>query len=311
MEEGVKQINERVSMIAVPQAYGHPITASYLVKGEKTALIEAAFGTSAPNLVKAIERVGVNPADIDYIFTTHFHIDHTSAMGALLKSCPRIKVVIHYAAYKILTDPARMVRGARGVFGDAVKLFEPVAPVPIDRIIRVSGGEVFDLGNGVGLEIIHTPGHAPDHIAIYERQTRTLFPGDGICMYSSEIPVFIPVCGGGAYDAEEVKRSLGLLTGLNLNRVCTPHAGVIPLDSKEFLNKCIKSLDKWREEINEMLERGQTYSEILRTCEEEMIIKRAGYSSPTELPEYFRKYWLPILPKLVVQGFMANILWKF
>ncbi len=311
MEEGVKQINEQVYMMAVPQAYGHPITASYLVKGEKTALIEAAFGASVPNLLKAIEGVGVEPADIEYLFTTHSHLSHASALGALLKSCPRAKVVAHSATSKLLMTPAKIMKGAGNVLGDAVKLFGPVEPVPKDKISMVSGGEAFDLGNGVGLEIIRTPGHAPDHVAIYEKLTRTLFPGDGVCMYSSEIPVLIPICWWGAYDVEGVKKSLGRLTKLNLNHVCTPHAGVVPLDPKEFLNKCMESIDKWRDEINAMLERGQTYSGILRACEEEMITKRAGYSSPDQLPEYFQKYWLPILPKLVVQGFMANILWKF
>lgn len=311
MEEGVKHVNDRVSMIAVPQAYGHPITASYLIKGEKTTLIEAAFGASVSNLVKAIERAGANPSDIEYIFITHSHLTHASAVGALLRLCPRAKAIMHSLTFKLLSSPAKMIWNAREVIGDAVKLFEPVEPVPKDRFKVVKGGEAFELGNGVTLEIIPTPGHVRDHIAIYERLTKSLFPGDAVCLYSREIPVYIPICWKAPYDVDGVKKSLRRLTGLNLNYICTPHAGVIPLDSKEFLNKCMESIDTWHDEINGMLERGKTYSEILRTCEEEMIARRAGYSSPDELPEYFRKYWLPILPKLLVQGFMAHILWKF
>jgi glyoxylase-like metal-dependent hydrolase (beta-lactamase superfamily II) len=311
MEEGVKEINERVYMLAVPQAYGHPITASYLVRGEKTAIIEAAFGASVPDLVKAVEGTGVNPADVEYVFTTHSHLGHASGLGGLLKSCPNAKAVMHSGTSKLLTKPAKLVRDARSVFGDAIKLFEPVEPVPAGLVTTVGGGETFDLGDGVSLEIIRAPGHAPDHIAIYERSTKTLFPGDGVCMYSPEIPAFIPVCWWGPYDTEGVKKSLGALARLDLNHVCTPHGGAVPLDPKEFLEKCVEAIDAWDREISGMLERGQTYLQILEVCEEEMIARRAGYSSTDQLPEYFKKYWLSILPKLAVQGFMAKILWKF
>jgi glyoxylase-like metal-dependent hydrolase (beta-lactamase superfamily II) len=48
-------------------------------------------------------------------------------------------------------------------------------PFPISRI--VAEGDTIDLG-GRELEIIHTPGHAPDSICLIDRDNRMLFTGD-------------------------------------------------------------------------------------------------------------------------------------
>jgi hypothetical protein len=73
-----------------------------------------------------------------------------------------------------MMDPTRLNDSIFQVWGDGCP---QVSPVSEDRIMSVSGGEVLDLG-GRELEIIETLGHAPHHISIFERLTKTLFPGD-------------------------------------------------------------------------------------------------------------------------------------
>lgn len=220
-------------------------------------------------------------------------------------------MIIHYALYKVLGDPVRAIRGAKTVFGELVKVFEPVKPVALDRIIRVSGGEVFDLGEGVRLKVIYTPGHEVDHVAFYEESTRTLFPGEAVCLYNSkELPVFIPPCSGAMYNVEQARGSLKLLSKLNVDHICTPHFGVVEMEPSKHFNKSMEAIDYWYNEINGMLKRGMNYPEILRKCKE-IILKSAGYSSINELNEFFKRYWFPVMPKLMVIGFMTLFLWRF
>jgi len=52
-----------------------------------------------------------------------------------------------------------------------------VKSAPASRVVE--DGDVIDLGDRV-LEVIHTPGHSPGGISLWERSTQTLFSGDVI-----------------------------------------------------------------------------------------------------------------------------------
>jgi len=44
--------------------------------------------------------------------------------------------------------------------------------------LALTQGETLDLGDFGALEVLHTPGHAPGHLALYHRPTRSIFAGD-------------------------------------------------------------------------------------------------------------------------------------
>lgn len=54
---------------------------------------------------------------------------------------------------------------------EAVRLVAPTLPV--------HGGEVWD-GGDLSVHFLHTPGHRPDHLALYIPEIRTLLPGDAV-----------------------------------------------------------------------------------------------------------------------------------
>jgi glyoxylase-like metal-dependent hydrolase (beta-lactamase superfamily II) len=54
------------------------------------------------------------------------------------------------------------------------------SPFPLFGVGRtVVDGDVLDLG-GVGLEVLHTPGHTPGSICLYDRVDGVLFTGDTV-----------------------------------------------------------------------------------------------------------------------------------
>jgi glyoxylase-like metal-dependent hydrolase (beta-lactamase superfamily II) len=93
--------------------------------------------------------------------------------------------------------------------------FDPDAyrsrPWSLDRTV-VDGMQV-DLG-GISLEIIHTPGHAPDSISLLDRQRRLLFTGDTFYL----APLYCHVEGGSFEDylasAEKLHRLESLVDTL-------------------------------------------------------------------------------------------------
>jgi len=79
--------------------HGHTYTTNrgttynaYLIVDEKIALVDTVYGPFADELIEKIKQV-VDPGKIDYIIANHVETDHSGALPALLKLCPKAKVI--------------------------------------------------------------------------------------------------------------------------------------------------------------------------------------------------------------------------
>ncbi len=100
---------------------------------------------------------------IDTIVLTHCHYDHTAYAVEIARMCGAT-ICIHELDAAGLTDDPRslaMLFGAR-----------PPGIVP-DVVLR-EGDRVG------GLEVLHTPGHTPGSICLYDRGQRALLSGDTV-----------------------------------------------------------------------------------------------------------------------------------
>ncbi|MGF1551400.1 MAG: MBL fold metallo-hydrolase [Paracoccaceae bacterium] len=110
---------------------------------------------------------------------SHTHFDH---IGCHHEFEDR---VVHAAEADILADPTRAATLADPYVTDAI--FERLPPAPYtsaDYTVKgctaarlVEDGDVIDLGDR-RFEVIHTPGHSPGGIALWEAATGVLFSGD-------------------------------------------------------------------------------------------------------------------------------------
>jgi glyoxylase-like metal-dependent hydrolase (beta-lactamase superfamily II) len=86
--------------------HGFPgITGAFLVRGEKTALIETGPKSSLQHLLAGLEAAGVER--VDYVVVTHIHLDHAGAAGTLAARWPDATVVVHPVGAPHLADPDR------------------------------------------------------------------------------------------------------------------------------------------------------------------------------------------------------------
>ena len=79
----------------------------------------------------------------------------------------------------------------------------------------LSGGEILDLG-GRKLEVIHTPGHSPGHMCLWERERGYLFTGD--LVYRGTLYADYP-----STDPEAYLKSLEKTAALPVERVLPGH----------------------------------------------------------------------------------------
>jgi hydroxyacylglutathione hydrolase len=142
-------------------------TNAYIIGDEDTrraVLIDPV--DDAPTLLKAAEDSGWS---IALILATHAHFDHVLA-SADLKAATGAPFAIHPDAAATLPDiPER----GRLFYG---KLF-PAAAEP-DRLLTTES-EIIEV-DGIRLETLYTPGHAPGHIAFYMRDYDIVFSGDAL-----------------------------------------------------------------------------------------------------------------------------------
>jgi glyoxylase-like metal-dependent hydrolase (beta-lactamase superfamily II) len=93
--------------------------------------------------------------------------------------------LVHPAEAEILAAPTGANTLATAFVGDEMFEAHPDCPLcyaeyhvhaaPATRLIEE--GDVLDLGDRV-LQVLHTPGHSPGGISLWEAQTHTLFSGD-------------------------------------------------------------------------------------------------------------------------------------
>ncbi len=110
---------------------------------------------------------------------SHTHFDHIGCHHEFEDRA------VHRAEAQILAAPGRRATLADPYVTDAIFDRLPpapydsdryeVAPAPATRLLE--DGDVIDLGDR-HFEVIHTPGHSPGGIALWEAATQTLFSGD-------------------------------------------------------------------------------------------------------------------------------------
>lgn len=110
---------------------------------------------------------------------SHTHFDHIGCHHEFPDRC------VHHAEAAILANPTRAATLADPYVTDDIFDRLPPAPyasatyavraAPATRLLR--DGDMIDLGDRA-FEVIHTPGHSPGGIALWEGATGILFSGD-------------------------------------------------------------------------------------------------------------------------------------
>lgn len=162
---------------------------TYLVAGERSLLIDA--GVAEPAHLDAIAVAA--PGGLAEVVVTHAHSDHAAGAPALRLRWPSARL-----------SKMPWPEHDQGV------AWSPLAD-----------GETVITGEGP-LEVLHTPGHSPDHIALWHAGSRTLFVGDLLQLGST---VFIPASSGGSL--ADYLGSLERLRRLSPARAWPAHGPVI------------------------------------------------------------------------------------
>ena len=171
----------RAGVSAIDCDYVRPrLAASHLlIDNGRAAFVDTGTTRSLPNLLAALDAKGIDRAAVDWVLTTHVHLDHAGGAGALMRALPNARCAVHPRGARHLIDPAKLIAGSMAVYGEERyrALYDEIVPIDAGRVFVADDGARIMLG-GRELELIHTPGHALHHYCVVDAAHQLIFSGD-------------------------------------------------------------------------------------------------------------------------------------
>ena len=166
---------------------GNRIVNNYLVSLDEGGyvLIDTGYAENYPAFRRRLEKTGVLPGDIKYVFLTHAHDDHDGFLNEVL-AITDAKLILHPKAIVGLLRGQNSFEGGcssrlawlfcqiLALFGKGEHKFPPMKEEYLDRLITIDSPAFKSLS--LPFEVFETPGHTADHISLLKEGI--LFCGD-------------------------------------------------------------------------------------------------------------------------------------
>lgn len=225
------EIDKRISLIDGNDLNRELRTGTYVLKERDVTIVETSASPSIPYLLEGLAEIGIQPEEIKYIILTHIHLDHAGGAGLLLQKCPNASLIVHKKGARHLSDPSRLIAGARAVYGDDFDtLFDPIIPIPQERIIIKEHGETLSISDTSTLTFYDTPGHANHHLSIHDHASNGMFSGDTVGIYYREldrdnIEFYLPTTSPNQFNPEAMLESAEMYENLGIEKIYFGHFG--------------------------------------------------------------------------------------
>ena len=261
------RVSERVYLLDT-YALGQPGTVgAYLIKGPRPTLVDCGYASSYESVLAGLAEAGVMPTDMRYVIPTHVHLDHAGAAGRLVREMPNAEVVAHERSVPHLVDPTRLVESSTRVFGEMVmSLYGTPDPVPAERVTAVGEEAHLDLGDGLTVTLMHTPGHAPHQISVLVDEAKALLTADAVGIVYPGMKALIPTTPPPSFNPSELVASVGMLRQIRPSELLVPHFGVRK-DVEWVFDRTVDLVQLWVDKVRVLWKGGKSLDEVAEVME--------------------------------------------
>lgn len=242
---------------------------SYVVFGEQLCLIDTGPVGGQQAIVAGLADLGRSAKDIDLVINTHEHPDHIGG-NTFFQEAAQPDFACHSAAVRWI-ETLDIQFKERPIYK-----FYSLAGQPVAIQKKLEDGQEIDLGGGITLKVIFTPGHSPGSISLFCPQDGSLIVADAI-QPVDRLPLYI--------DLADTRRSLQRLLALEgvqrmyLAWVEKPYTGS---EIKDTLTSSLEYLDQVDTTVKTVageISAEATAEEITRE-----VLLRLGLEPPPVMP---------------------------
>jgi glyoxylase-like metal-dependent hydrolase (beta-lactamase superfamily II) len=197
----------------------------------RVAIVDTGANASVSFVEQALLELSLPREAVDSVFLTHVHLDHAGGAGRLLRALPNARVVVHPRGVAHLVDPSRLARATSAVYGRErfEQLYGTLLPIAAERIIPTADLDRLRVGK-CELSVLHTPGHALHHQALFDPEASAIFTGDtfGLSYRSLDTSVgafIVPTTTPTQFDPEQLLASIERLAALDPEAAYLTHFG--------------------------------------------------------------------------------------
>lgn len=261
-------------------------TGTYVINEQELTLVETGPSPSIKYVKQGLSSLGISLDDVRYIIVTHIHLDHSGGAGLLLKDCPNASVVVHPRGARHLSEPKKLVSGARAVYGDSFEeFFEPILAVPEDRLLVKGEGDTLKIGADCTLEFLDTPGHSKHHFSIYDPISNGVFTGDTVGIRYEQlardgIDFFLPTTSPNHFDPVAMRESIKRIRDMNVDRIYFGHFGMT-----EKVDTALKQVSDWLKAFVEIGEQVVAEGKGYDLLSERMFQRVKSHLKALNVPE--------------------------
>jgi glyoxylase-like metal-dependent hydrolase (beta-lactamase superfamily II) len=255
---------------------------AYLFDDEEPTLVDPGHAAGAETVLDGVRACGVDPADLQHVVCSHVHVDHAGAASAVLDAAPDADAHIHEMTAPHLADPGDLIASSREAMGEQFAAMGEPEPVSEDRIETVpSDGTTLDIGANT-LELIHLPGHSPDHFAVWNAERDLLFAAECLGGYLERADNFFPPSTLPNFDVGLIEDAIARLRELDPEHVLFPHFGVWPGTTEEAFENAERELHRYDERIRELHDETGSVAETKARVREELMAVSPPYDPVVE-----------------------------
>lgn len=249
--------------------------ATYLLQqGDRAAFIETANAPAVPRMLEVLDERGLSPEQVDYVIITHVHLDHAGGAASLMQACPNATLLAHPNAAKHAIDPSKLVRSAKGVYGEErfAEMYGTIDPIPESRVRIMADDETLDW-SGRELRFLHTRGHANHHFCIHDPASGGVFTGDSFGLVYPVLQTHglfaIPSTSPTDFDAAAAKASLDRIVATGASTAYLTHFGGVT-DLEGVARQLHAQLDRYGAIVDEAFSSDRDDAGVEAFCREQV-----------------------------------------
>jgi len=176
----------------------------YVVGKNEIGIIDSGASSNyVDHVLKVMQEFELEKENIQKLILTHIHPDHAGGVSGFLK----------------ISDPIIYMHKA-----EASYLFRQAPP----KLELLEGGEIIEIDK-FSFQVIHTPGHSPGGICLYEADKKLLFSGDTVFSFGN---IGRTDLHGG--DQELLIASIEKLLELDVEYLCPGHMPCVKEGNKSI-----------------------------------------------------------------------------